>query len=314
MKINRDIYMCSKPLQYFNIRNTACVKRENRKTLIILDFFDDAKSFTDLVRTYDKTWDEVLFMRNKFEEYSYLLRHTCENLFVELDASFILGLLHKLGCYKRMYLFEEGYGSYRRDRFGNARGIKRWVNSLTGVSDRIGFSDFLTGQYLYLPELYKRQFPESTKQILPFEKDFVSRIKEDLPLFLKLSDGYDIFKTIERQKIAIYLTGHTVNPDIVEYMQSQRKDIDYLFVKPHPHLRDLSDFARYDMTVVHPNIMIEFLLLLLLENENEITVYHENTTGVLWFQNKIHNCNMGKQYLEYEIVASYIRDNILCEE
>ena len=46
-----------------------------------------------------------------------------------------------------MYMFEEGFGSYRRDRFDNSKGLKNIINKLTGVGDHIGFQSFLQGSF-----------------------------------------------------------------------------------------------------------------------------------------------------------------------
>lgn len=308
----KDIYVVSKPLQYFNVRNIVDRERRSHKTLIVLGFFIDSESFTDSIRKYDDIWDEVIYMRNKPAEYIYLLFHRCDRLYVELDASFVLGLLSALRCYKQMYIYEEGYGSYRRDRWGTARGLKKWINHLTGVGERVtGFSRFLTGQYLYLPDLYTRLFPGYDKPIHSFRKPFLKQLRDERELFLKLSEGYETFSAIQNKKVGIYLTTHEVNTEILEEILKQKSGFDLFFVKPHPHLRDLSLFEQYNMNLVRSNIMIEYLLACLIDNENELTVYHENSTGVIWFQDQIHNRNMGKPYEEYEVVASYVDQYVL---
>ena len=53
--------------------------------------------------------------------------------------------------------------------------------------------------------------------------------------------------------------------------------------------------------------MLEFLLVLLLENRNDLTLYHENSTSVIWFQTMVKSINMGEKFEEYDIVASYIQ-------
>jgi len=310
--MEKDIYVVSKPLQYFNVRNIVDRDRRSHKTLIILGFFIDSDSFTDSVREYDDIWDEVIYMRSKPKEYFYLLFHRCDKLYVELDASFVLGVLSSFGCYKQMYIYEEGYGSYRRDRWGGAKGLKRWINHLTGVGERVaGFSRFLTGQYLYLPELYTKLFPGYDKPIYSFRKPFLKHLRDEKELFLKLSAGYETFSALQNKKVGIYLTTHEINGVILEEILKQKSMYDVFFVKPHPHLRDLSLFEKYNMNLVRSNIMIEYLLGCLIDNGNDVTVYHENSTGIIWFQDKICDRNMGKPYEEYNVVASYVRERIL---
>lgn len=307
--MKREIYVASKPLQYFNIRNIVDKEQDSHKTLILLGTFIDSEAFARSVKAYDTVWDEVVFITRKAQEYAYLLSHPCDALYVELDASFILGLLSAMGRFKYMYIYEEGYGSYRRDRWGRAKGLKQWINRQTGVGDRdTGFSRFLTGQYLYLPELYRQLFPGYDKPLYPFRRPFLEHLRAERELFLRLSDGYEAVNAIHNRKVGLYLTTHQVNTEILEEILQQKSTFDVLFVKPHPHLRDLSLFEQYHMNLIRSNMMVEYLIACLIDNGNEVTVYHENSTGVIWFQDQIHDRNMGTSYTEYEVVASCVRD------
>lgn len=305
--MEKDVYICSKPLQYFNVRNIEKGDVGVRNILIILGFFLNAEDFFHKVKNLDKTWDEVLYFKSKYEVDSYLFFHPVRKLFVEVDKSFMYGILCSLGKFKEMYVFEEGFGSYRRDRFDDSKGLKRFINRCTGVGEHVGFSSFLTGQYLYLPELYKLQFPRYQKCLYSFGKPFVKRLKEELPFFLKLSEGYDEFINLKNKKIGIYLTNHTINESILQMLYSEREKYDCIYVKPHPHIRDVECFAAYGISVIYSNIMLEFLLVLLLENRNDLTLYHENSTSVIWFQTMVKSINMGEKFEEYDIVASYIQ-------
>lgn len=57
--------------------------------------------------------------------------------------------------------------------------------------------------------------------------------------------------------------------------------------------------------------MVEFLILILLDNGNKLSVFYENSTSVIWFQDRIINKNMGQPFEEYDIVASYIQSKEL---
>ena len=171
--MDTDIYICSKPLQYFNVRNIGYGNASSKKVLIILGHFRDAELFFHQVKTFDDTWNDILYFKDLFHLDLYLFFHPVNTLFVEVDASFVYGIFFKLSRFKRMYMFEEGFGSYRRDRFDNSKGLKNIINKLTGVGDHIGFSKFLTGQFLYLPDLYRSQFPGYSKSLKSFQKPFV---------------------------------------------------------------------------------------------------------------------------------------------
>lgn len=305
--MDADIYVCSKPLQYFNLRNCNYKSDSARKILVFIGKFVDAKSFFAQVKDNDDTWDDVLYFDDLFHWDLYLFTHPVNTLFVECDASFIYGLYSMLRRFKRMYMFEEGFGSYRRDRFDDSKGLKKMINKLTGVGNHIGFSDFLTGQYLYLPDLYKLQFPGYSKALIPFEKKFVERLKEELPLFLRFSVGYEEFLSIKGKAVAIYLTSHRINDNILKVLDEDKAKFDLVYIKLHPHITKSEDLCQDGLKVVQSNLMVEFLILMLLDNGNKLSIYHENSTSVIWFQNQVINKNMGQPFEEYDIVASYIR-------
>lgn len=309
--MDTDIYICSKPLQYFNVRNIGIVSTNSRRVLIVLGRFVDADKFFQHIKEFDNIWDDILFFTNQYRVDIYLFFHPANNLFVEVDTSFVYGIMGKLSLFKKMYVFEEGFGSYRRDRFDSSKGIKKWINKCTGVGTHVGFSKFLTGQYLYLPELYKNQFPGYPKAIMDFQKPFVERLREELLLFMKLSEGYEDFLSIRNKRIGIYLSNHCINDLIIQDFMKEGEVLDLLYVKLHPHIRDFEGLQQYNLNIIRSNIMIEFLLIILLDNGNGLTIFHENSTSVIWFQNKIIDRNMGEVFKEYDIVASYIKSKML---
>lgn len=304
--MDTDAYICSKPLQYFNVRNIENDSASSRKVLIILGYFRDAELFYRQVKKLDDTWDDIIYFKDLFHLDLYLFFHPVNTLFVEVDASFVYGIFFKLSRFKRMYMFEEGFGSYRRDRFDDSTGLKKTINKLTGVGDHIGFSDFLTGQYLYLPDLYRLQFPGYSKILKSFHKPFVQRLREEFPLFLNFSTGYEELLSIKNKSIGIYLTNHRINKEILQALDNEREHFDYVYVKLHPHIKETVDLHPYGIQIMRSNMMVEFLILMLLDNGNKLSVFHENSTSVIWFQNSIVNKNMGQPFKEYDIVASYI--------
>ena len=309
--MDTDIYICSKPLQYFNVRNIGYGNASSKKVLIILGHFRDAELFFHQVKTFDDTWNDILYFKDLFHLDLYLFFHPVNTLFVEVDASFVYGIFFKLSRFKRMYMFEEGFGSYRRDRFDNSKGLKNIINKLTGVGDHIGFSKFLTGQFLYLPDLYRSQFPGYSKSLKSFQKPFVKRLREELPLFLNFSTGYEEFLSVKNKSVGIYLTNHQINVNILKTLDKEKNDFDYVYVKLHPHIKKTEDLYQYGLKIVQSNIMFEFLILILLDNGNKLSVFHENSTSVIWFQDRIINKNMGQPFEEYDIVASYIQSKEL---
>ena len=52
--MDTDIYICSKPLQYFNVRNIGYGNASSKKVLIILGHFRDAELFFHQVKTFEE--------------------------------------------------------------------------------------------------------------------------------------------------------------------------------------------------------------------------------------------------------------------
>lgn len=144
-----------------------------------------------------------------------------------------------------------------------------------------------------------------------FQKPFVKRLREELPLFLNFSTGYEEFLSVKNKSVGIYLTNHQINVNILKALDKEKNDFDYVYVKLHPHIKKTEDLYQYGLKIVQSNIMVEFLILILLDNGNKLSVFHENSTSVIWFQDRIINKNMGQPFEEYDIVASYIQSKEL---
>ena len=116
MKQRPDVYVCSKPLQYFNIKNIGKVENASQKRiLIVIGAFYNAKHYVEHIKEYDKEWNDVIYMNDVSESHHWLRNHRINNLFVENDASWKIFFIYLLGRIKSIYVYEEGIGSYKKD-------------------------------------------------------------------------------------------------------------------------------------------------------------------------------------------------------
>ena len=88
--MDTDIYICSKPLQYFNVRNIGYGNASSKKVLIILGHFRDAELFFHQVKTFDDTWNDILYFKDLFHLDLYLFFHPVNTLFVDLNECICL--------------------------------------------------------------------------------------------------------------------------------------------------------------------------------------------------------------------------------
>ena len=73
--MDTDIYICSKPLQYFNVRNIGYGNASSKKVLIILGHFRDAELFFHQVKTFDDTWNDYIIFQRFVSIWIYIVFH-----------------------------------------------------------------------------------------------------------------------------------------------------------------------------------------------------------------------------------------------
>lgn len=308
--MRKELYICTKPLQYFNIKNIVDESFSCR-VLLIKGNFLDAKLFSDLVRTNDKIWDRVLYTDDTKGFYVYIIKENADILYIDNDSSGFYAL-YSILLNKRVFVYEEGYGTYRRAAIKESVGkYKFLLYKLMGIDKQIGNARFVKGVYLYLPGLYKNLYPNYKKEIRKFNKPFMLALRESASLFMSLSGNVGKLELIRNRSILVYLTSHSLNERILTYLEIESSRYDCVYIKPHPHVKSIDITSSVQVSIINSNVMMEFLLLILLDNGNKITVVHENSTSIIWFQNLVECINMGVDFPEYNAVVSYIRANEL---
>ena len=127
--------------------------------------------------------------------------------------------------------------------------------------------------------------------------------------FLRLSGGFPESLNISDKSILIYITDHIVNMEIVRKMIDEKDAFDLLFIKPHPHIKDIK-IDMEDVMIIESNLMFEFIIHKLLKNKNRITIWHEASTSVVYFLNDIETQNWGKYAVFDEFVNNLSLMNI----
>lgn len=308
--MKRELYICTKPLQYFNLKNTVGEGRDSFRILLVKDNFIDSYSFAQKIKKEEAIWDEVVYADNTSDYYREIVKAKASTLYIDNDSSAFLAL-YSILLRKTVYVYEEGYGIYRKAVIKESIDKKKfWLYRLLGIGERIGNAAYLKGVFVYLPELYKQLFPDYKKEIKPFRQTFMQALQDNVSLLKSLSTGIEWLEDVKGESILLYLTTHHISDEILHFLHSEQTKYDRVYIKPHPHIKNIDKLDAFAGNIIRSNIMVEVLLLLLMENKNEVTVIHENSTAVLWFQDKMRICNMGKPVEEYNIVASYIREHV----
>ena len=284
-----DIYVCCKPLQYFNARNIPqTFHPEHRRILIIKTRFNKADEFYEMVKANDDQWDEVIKVPNSTSLYRIFLFRRFNSLIYGYDTSSILGLLHLIKRFD-FYLLEEGISTYLPiGGFGGKKNlIQSLIDRITGVSNAGGYTRFVKSAFVYYPELYIKirnpKFAPST-----FAKPFIKKVSEDMHLFLSVSNVIDNETlAISNSQVLLYITNWNINQCIIEKMVQVADNYDYCIIKPHPHITDYSSLNKTDFVVFNSNLMVEFLLCLWLKQGNKITIYHEGSTSIFYYRDLV---------------------------
>ena len=289
MKKKADMYVCSKPLQYFNIRNLPL---DNTRTniLIIEDKFKDAKKFYESVIQYDKSWNEVLFVTDRAKIlFLCLFKYKVTNFYYYLDFMLMAAtFLYFLPC-KNIYVYEEGISAYRTSIFNNTAKYKRKIRKFLGMSEYAGQHPRVKGIYVYNIEKYLQTFSfiknKSRLKPLAFKTSFQKMLENNLDLALKIFrfDPDKTFSEVRDKKVLFYITTWPIDAGALNKIHAN--DYDYYIIKPHPHIRELSlpESWKNDKTIVIDSVILaEFLIEILIERNNKVDIYHHNSSAVMY--------------------------------
>lgn len=313
----KNVFICSKPLQFLNIKNIVNNERYNNKLLIIIDNFKSAKTFKDKILIEDKSWDNIRFFKSRRAAYLYLIFVKIDSLFLDFDAGFDYFFLNFIR-YNNFIVYEEGYGTYNPNysTINNSNFIKSLLIKKLGSKKSLGESKLTKEIYVYKSVIYKKLKPQSTKKIHSFKKSFENNLLENKELFEKIYSPFNELENLSNKNISIYLTSWEINTSILKKMREQIEPQDYIFIKPHPNIRNINNHYLKSFTVIEDSIPIEFILILLLENNNRITIYHECSSSLIYLLkyknlvslNMVHN-KSSSTYLDYKLVEDeFIRD------
>ena len=272
MRVLANMYVCSKPLQYFNVRN---LPKEDKfdHILVVEDKFKDADIFYNKVVEFDKDWTEVVFVEDRSKILSLcLFKYQVAKFYYYMD--FMLkaaALLYALPC-KDLFVYEEGISAYRTEMFTNTSDYKRKIRKLLGISEYAGQHPRVKGIYVYNKEKYLKTFAFLNKKLkpLPFKQSFPEMIENNLQLALKIFqfDADIIFRNVSNSKVLFYITSWPLDENALERINVY--DYDYIVIKPHPHIRHINwpnKWKNAKTIVIESVILAEFLIELLIRKK-----------------------------------------------
>ena len=286
----REIYICSKPLQCFNIFNIPHRDNIERRILVVVDKFNESQHFVESLRKHNTQWDKICYFKTDNRALLYVFFSKVDNLYINYDISILLAVLYYL---KRLniYTYEEGIGSYCK--------LKRWskgffsiIRKILGVGMINNSSTFIKGTYLYRPDIFKKMRPESLLPLFNMKKDFCSSLLNNgIPWPEIYKKDIEYFSNIKDLKVLFYVTTWNVNEEILSKIAEEKDNYNLIIIKPHPAIyKSEYNFPNY-ATIVKSPILVEILLSILIQNKNAVTVFHESSTAVVYFEDAVKTIN-----------------------
>jgi hypothetical protein len=309
MKKKANIYICSKPLQYINLTNID--KSFNCLNILFIENnFINAESFYKIVVEYDKTWDKIFFINNGWIGLiTHLIQFKIEKIFYYLDCYLVPSILFNCLIFRELYIYDEGLGTYTHIMHEQTF-FKKIINRYLGVPSKPGFHRKVNGIYVYAPKFYL-SINENyliNRTINSFNLTFQENLKRYAKLFeVPIKREIEFIYNINNKKIGFYIASWNIDYD---FLESINFDIyDNFYIKTHPHNKKINtklyDFKK--ISVIHSSILVEVILQILLDNENEIDVFHYDSSSMIYFSqipNKfnIYNFNKEINYLKTLLV------------
>lgn len=280
----RNVFIVSKPLQYFNATNIDTV---GYKICLLVNNFYDAEVIYRKIKKNSPYWDEILFFETMQSAYRWVLdnKKNIETLFIDSDYGAtkykILSQLRNIN----IFIYEEGIGNYRKKlkEKGWIGTLKEFFYNLLGNKNYLGGSKYVKGIYLYDKDRFKNAHPNSRKLIYEFKNPFIEHLKifQDRDVFLD-ENTQKILDEIAGKKIFLYLTSWSISPHIRDLLKEYP---DYSkVIKPHPHIKKDTDdaFRNFDYVLKGSDI-IEIFINELLTNSEEVVVAHHGTSALMYF-------------------------------
>jgi hypothetical protein len=289
MKKKVDMYVCSKPLQYFNVLNLPRNKSQ-KNILVIEDKFKDAHAFYESIKMYDKSWSEIHYTHNRAAVFFLcFFKYRVINFYYYLDFLLKASLfLYALPC-KNIFIYEEGISAYRTDIFKNTARYKRVLRKLLGMSEYAGHHPRVRGIYVYNKEKYFKIFSAFKHPKKPnpvsFNTSFDQMLEDNLELALQVFqfDANILFEHVKNKSALLYITSWPLEENFIKNVNMN--EYDYCIIKPHPHIRELNYPAwwKNDKTlIIDSPILAEFIIKILLHRNNRLDIYHHNSSAAMY--------------------------------
>ena len=281
-KFGRVVFVCSKPLQFFNCASIArSLSLESSTIFIVTKSIAQWQDFKEYVlgSKYTSVFGDIKFYIDH-KSVAAFLKKNCDydSLFIECDRLANYNIFSSLKR-QNLSVFEEGFGTYSGGPCGKFK-LLRWLKwKLFSITTGSGmyFGDGVKTDFIFVcnVDLYKKLNVKSAKKAVPFpgimdeleyNDDFFSEmeVKDLLP-----GDG---------GRVALILGTWGGAKDIEKELVQGYSSIIY---KAHPH--DNCWLNVGDVKVIEKSwAPAEMLIFKLAAEVRELTVYHYSSSATFY--------------------------------
>lgn len=306
MKKQENLFIFNRPLQYLNIKGILhSLDKNDNNILLVHANFNSGQDFCKHIRKYDDVWSEVLLISSKKDLLKEVVFRKISRLFINSDLGFDQ-VICWMSFADEVYVYEEGWGTYNQKVKPESLLIKlkSIPYKLIGSGNAMGHSRLTKGIFIYKLDLYNQLFPYYKGEVIKFETSYPERISKERSFFQSLYNYEEEISDLKGMNILIYATGWKISQDVVRDIKNSKSNFDMVLLKLHPHIRDYNSI-NLESRSLNQNVMLEFYLDQLLEQHNNITVYHDNSFSVFYYLDKVVVKNIGRKKLEYQKIISF---------
>lgn len=176
----------------------------------------------------------------------------------------------------RIYVYEEGIGTYRGDLYSSHR---RAIVSFFGAGTHFGGCILTAGIYLFKPELYQQRFkrrPEIIKRIKLSIPELIRKFDDELSFLFSLGDLEDqLHNSKSEPGCILYLSSWDVDHDVLRQLAAQKGP---KIFKPHPHVREPPAPIPANFLIVDGSLPAEILIPRLLIKFGSVRIFHHGSS------------------------------------
>ena len=306
-ELTTHAFVCSKPYQLVSILNLPYDFEDKsvRKILFILNHFPNADDVAARVQQAFPYWYKVEIIQEREELADLLKQYKVSLLYTDIDTgktAYRWSLL-----VNEMNVYEEGTQNYRSIRNDYVkypitlpfRGI---VTKVLGWGAYLGSNRKTKHVYVYNPNFFKIYIPSIYPKVELLKKELYTFLNDNLSALNHLFPVPERLQHIKNEKVAIYLTAHWLNTAIFQKLQNNAHLYDKVLIKVHPQIFYKSpelegELAKLPFDVIKENFIAEIMFMLLLNNGNDITIFHESSTACIYLREsdkvKLHDYREG---------------------